>query len=157
MDYKDILEDDERVIHISNLHYFVMSFPLVFATIFGTTFALGGYFIEEFRGVCYTLASVFGIYPFIVILLLLNTKWIITNKRIIEQAGIFKKNHLITDLTKVVDVSYCETNFGKVIGCGDIMLKIARDKKKPGHKFFKFIRSPKKFVEKLIEAKAVIS
>ncbi|MFC1854934.1 PH domain-containing protein [Thermodesulfobacteriota bacterium] len=151
MDYKKLLADDEKVIFVTRLHLFVMIFPLVFTSVFGTIFILGGIMTGQFVEICYIMTAILGIYPIIVSTLIINTRYVITNKRVIEQTGVLAKRQRFIDLDDVIGTASYQTNLRKKLRCGDVRIEAKEKDKEKGTYFrvFRFIKKPHEFLAHL--------
>ena len=149
MNYNNILEDDEREIFATRIHLFVLTFPIVFTAIFGLIFILGGLVTDQYLVTCIIMAVVVGMYPVSVVLLIINSRFIITNKRVIEQIGVFGKRQKTIYLADIRDISFKQSNFRRLIKCGDVGMVVKRKDKKDYFKVFKFIKNPHEFIVNL--------
>jgi uncharacterized membrane protein YdbT with pleckstrin-like domain len=123
-----------------------MVFPTVFTGVFGTIFILGGMITKEFLEICYMMTAVLGIYPIIVALLIINTRYVITDQRVIEQTGVLSKRSRYIELKDIVKISFYQSGFGKVIKCGDVMIRAKTPDKKSFYRVFRCIRRPHEFI-----------
>jgi len=155
MNYKDMLEEGEKVLNVSKIHAFVMTFPVVFVTIFGAIFIVGGMLTGEFLVICYIMTAVLAFYPIVILLLLINSRYVITDKRVIEQTGVFSKRARAVDIKEIVKVSFYQTTLGKSLKCGDVMIQLKSANNETYYRIFKFITNPHEFILTLHEVMGV--
>lgn len=146
MEYKDILEDGEEVRYISKIHLFVLTFPIGFTLMFGTIFITGSIIVEEFVVACYVMTALLGLYPLAVILLMRNTRFVVTNKRVIEQIGVVSKRVRGVEISDIKAISFHQSKLGKRLRFGDVMLKIKPKGKKLDRWVFKYMTKPHEFI-----------
>lgn len=79
-----------------------------------------------------------------------NREYIITNRRVIQIAGVFNKDITDSSLDKVNDVKMDQSALGRLFNFGDIEILTASEL---GANVFKYISSPVKFKTAMLNAK----
>jgi uncharacterized membrane protein YdbT with pleckstrin-like domain len=82
-----------------------------------------------------------------------NHQFIITNRRVMQIAGIFNKSVIDSSLEKVNDIKMVQSAMGRMFGYGDIEILTASEL---GVNLLKKIDNPVKFKSALINAKAYL-
>lgn len=82
-----------------------------------------------------------------------NHQFIITNRRVMQIAGIFNKSVIDSSLEKVNDIKMSQSALGRMFGYGDIEILTASEL---GVNLFRRIDNPVKFKSALINAKAYL-
>jgi uncharacterized membrane protein YdbT with pleckstrin-like domain len=80
-----------------------------------------------------------------------HRQYVITNRRVIQIAGIFNKNITDSNLEKVNDIHMAQSALGRMFDYGDIEILTASEL---GVNLFKRIESPIRFKKALIDAKS---
>lgn len=84
------------------------------------------------------------------ILVWTNRQYIVTNRRVMQIAGIFNKNVIDSSLEKVNDVKMAQSALGRLFGYGDVEILTASEL---GVNLFKRIEDPIRFKTVMINAK----
>ncbi len=79
-----------------------------------------------------------------------NRQYIVTNRRVIQTAGVFSKDVVDSSLEKVNDVKMSQTFFGRLFDYGDIEILTASE---VGANVFRSIGDPVKFKTAMLNAK----
>jgi uncharacterized membrane protein YdbT with pleckstrin-like domain len=79
-----------------------------------------------------------------------NHQYVVTNRRVIQVAGIFNKNVVDSSLEKVNDVKMTQSFFGRLFDYGDVEILTASE---TGDNLFKRIGDPIKFKTAMLNAK----
>jgi len=79
-----------------------------------------------------------------------NRQFIITNRRVIQVAGVFSKNVIDSSLEKVNDVKMEQSALGRMLNYGDIEILTASEM---GNNLFRRIAEPIKFKTAMLNAK----
>lgn len=79
-----------------------------------------------------------------------NRQYIVTNRRVIQTAGVFSKGVVDSSLEKVNDVKLSQTFFGRLLDYGDIEILTASE---VGANVFRSIGEPIKFKTAMLNAK----
>jgi uncharacterized membrane protein YdbT with pleckstrin-like domain len=82
-----------------------------------------------------------------------NHQFVITNRRVMQIAGIFNKSVIDSSLEKVNDIKMEQSAFGRLFGYGNIEILTASEL---GVNLFKQIDNPVKFKTALLNAKAYL-
>jgi hypothetical protein len=81
-----------------------------------------------------------------------NNIWVITNKRLIDEWGVFTKSLKETPLDKINNVTYRKDIFGMLFNYGTVYVQSAAE---DGATVMKMIPNPEEFLQKISEAKSV--
>jgi membrane protein YdbS with pleckstrin-like domain len=79
-----------------------------------------------------------------------NNIWAITNKRLIDERGVFTKNVIETPLEKINNVIYKKDPLGMIFNYGTVYVESAA---KEGMTVINMVPCPEKFLQKISEAK----
>ena len=79
-----------------------------------------------------------------------NKQYVITNRRVIQVAGIFNKDVIDSALEKVNDVKLAQSVMGRLFGYGDVEIMTASEL---GINLFRRIANPVKFKTTMLDAK----
>ncbi len=152
MNYKSILRKDEKILHVAKLSGVVVLFPAIIALVL----ALSKYLLDPELGANYMLiyniiTGMFAAYAMLTLLLIKNTRWVVTNKRMIIQTVAFRVHCRFTELPDITQVSYYQTPFGSKLGYGAVRViySDSEDKSKEHYHFLKHIKKPIEFVATL--------
>jgi uncharacterized membrane protein YdbT with pleckstrin-like domain len=151
MDYKELIKEDEKVMFVTRMHPYMLAYPVVFSGVFATVFILGSIFTGEFLEVSIIMSVLLAIYPVIITVLIINSRFVITDQRVIEQTGVLIKRQRFVDLLEIEDVSFAQTSFGKRLRFGDIRIKARSKNRKAFYRIFKFMLKPHEFIVHLNE------
>ncbi len=84
------------------------------------------------------------------ILRYLNQEYVLTNRRVIQVAGVLNKTSMDSSLEKINDARLSQSVFGRIFGFGDLEILTAAD---TGVDRFKMIRNPIGFKKAMLDAK----
>jgi uncharacterized membrane protein YdbT with pleckstrin-like domain len=87
-------------------------------------------------------------------LLWYNRQYIVTNRRVIQTAGVFSKDVVDSSLEKVNDVKFSQSFWGRLFDYGDIEILTASE---VGANVFRSIGEPIKFKTAMLNAKERLS
>ena len=79
-----------------------------------------------------------------------NRQYVVTNRRVIQIAGVFNKNVIDSSLEKVNDVKMEQSFFGRLLGYGDVEILTASEL---GANLFRRIENPVRFKTVMLNAK----
>jgi hypothetical protein len=138
------LGDDERILYQTRKHLVYLIGML--GAIYGTTYVAILLFKVKliFLGAILLMVYFFMAWK--------NNIWVITNKRIIDEWGVFTKGLKETPLGKINNVSYKKDILGMVLNYGTIYVESAA---KDGTTVIKMIPNPEEFLRKISEAQNV--
>ncbi len=84
------------------------------------------------------------------ILRYLNQEYVLTNRRVIQVAGVLNKTSMDSSLEKINDARLTQSVFGRIFGFGDLEILTAAD---TGVDRFQMIRNPIGFKKAMLDAK----
>ncbi|MDD5369014.1 MAG: PH domain-containing protein [Anaerolineaceae bacterium] len=153
---QSMLGDREQVIHVAHQHWFVFFRSIVFELVFAAAIIAAVVIIQSL-----VLISPFTWLGLILLLIpgtgLLqdylnwaNKEYIITNRRVMQIAGVLNKNVTDSSLEKVNDVKLSQSMLGRVFNYGDIEILTASEL---GVNQFHRIGNPIQFKTAMLNAK----
>jgi hypothetical protein len=80
----------------------------------------------------------------------LNQEYVLTNRRVVQVAGVLNKTALDSSLEKINDARLSQSVFGRIFGFGDLEILTAAD---TGVDRFRMIRNPIGFKKAMLDAK----
>ena len=164
MSYADgLLSTGERVLHRAKQHWFVFvwgaRYPLLAVLLGLIVLLLSQNLDAEQRegplGIAMNIAvvvlvlgglAVFGWH----ILRYLNQEYVLTNRRVIQVAGVLNKSSMDSSLEKINDARLSQSVFGRMFGFGDLDILTAAD---TGVDRFRMLRDPIAFKRAMLDAK----
>ncbi len=154
---RSLLGERERIQLVTRQHWFVFLRSILVEILIGILIVLvvTGLALMAFPGIpLISLGYLFLIVPVISGIMDYikwnNKKYIITNLRVIQVAGIFNKNVIDSSLEKVNDVKMTQSFFGRIFGFGDIEILTASEL---AVNLFKRIGDPIHFKTTMLNAK----
>ncbi len=164
MGYADsLLSTGERIIHREKQHWFVFVWGARFtilALIVGIILAWvsAGLAPDGVSGSARTILSWVVVIIFVVglavllwtILHYLNQEYVITNRRVMQVAGVLNKTSTDSSLEKINDARLEQSIFGRIFGFGDLDVMTAAE---IGIDKFRMIKDPIKFKKAMLDAK----
>lgn len=119
------LKKNEKIIHVTKLHWFVLLGPFFIFLLGSGAAVLIGIYSES-------------TYPYYAILLFLtyfwyktvernNDIWVVTTLRVIDEYGVFTNNSKESPLDKINNMSYSQTFWGKIFGFGNVQIQTAAE------------------------------
>jgi hypothetical protein len=141
---RTVLGDDERILYKTRKHLLYLIGML--GIVCGITYVA----ILLFKTKLILLGTIFFIWYFF--MEWKNNIWVITNKRLIDEWGVFTRNLKETPLGKINNVSYKKDIVGMVFNYGTIYVESAA---KDGTTIMKMIPNPEKFLQKIGEAQNI--
>jgi len=116
---KTALHPDEKVIYLARQHWVVYFVGLIASMAVGFAgYALSGLLV----GIPLGILTLFYFY-----LLRKNNIWVVTNKRFIDEWGVFVVNTKETPLDKINNVGYQKTPIGMILGFGNVSIQSAAE------------------------------
>ena len=164
MSYADaLLSTGERVLHRAKQHWFVFvwgaKYPLL-AVILGLVVLVLSQNLEpaqrdgplgQFLGIAVAVLVIGGLAVFgWHILRYLNQEYVLTNRRVLQVAGVLNKTSTDSSLEKINDARLSQSVFGRMFGFGDLDVLTAAD---TGVDRFRMIRDPIGFKKAMLDAK----
>ncbi len=152
-----LLGEHEKLVLVDRQHWFIL-FQAVLAEILLAIFIVAAVFLLtlvpfippglNFLGLILLIIPIVSfLHDF---LLWNNRKYIVTNRRVIQIAGVFNKNVTDSSLDKVNDVKMSQSFWGRIFDFGDIEILTASE---IGVNLFKTIGQPIRFKTAMLNAK----
>jgi uncharacterized membrane protein YdbT with pleckstrin-like domain len=152
---ESLLGEREEILLITRQHWFVflrsILFELLISALIIIAILLIGTFLQfpaVFFGFLLLLIPIGGLVQDY--LFWINKMYIITNRRVMQIAGIFNKNVIDSSLEKVNDVKMNQSFLGRIFNFGDIEILTASEL---GVNLFKKIGNPIEFKTTMLNAK----
>src|SRR5215216_3999922 len=148
-----MLGESERVLLETHQHWFVL-FGKIFLELLLIAFLIGASLV----GYAFYPLAIYGLILVLVplvgilndILVWRNKAYIVTNRRVIQIAGVFNKDVVDSSLEKVNDVKMSQSFLGRMFGFGDIEILTASEL---GVNLFHQIANPIEFKTAMLNAK----
>ena len=148
-----LLGEHEKVLLETHQHWFVL-FGKIFLELLLIAFIIGGSLIAytfypiAIYGLVLVLVPLVGILNDVMVWR--NKAFIVTNRRVIQIAGVFNKDVVDSSLEKVNDVKMSQSFLGRMFGFGDIEILTASEL---GVNLFHQIANPVEFKTAMLNAK----
>jgi len=148
-----LLGENEQILFETHQHWFIL-FGKIFLEIFLIALLIGAIVVAypfypfAIYGLILVLIPVIGILNDI--LVWRNKAYIVTNRRVIQIAGVFSKDVVDSSLEKVNDVKMSQSFLGRMFGYGDIEILTASEL---GVNLFHQINEPVAFKTAMLNAK----
>lgn len=140
---KTVLHPDERIIYFTKQHWVLYFAGLIASVAVGFAgYALSGVLVGIFLGIL----TLFYFY-----LLRKNNIWAVTNKRFIDEWGVFIVNTKETPLDKINNVGYQKTPIGMILGFGNVSIQSAAE---AGITYAKWVPKPEVLVNIIQQTQA---
>jgi len=148
-----LLGESERVLLETHQHWFVL-FGKIFLELLLIAFLIGASLV----GYAFYPLAIYGLILLLVpligilndVLVWRNKAYIVTNRRVIQIAGVFNKDVIDSSLEKVNDVKMSQSFLGRMFGFGDIEILTASEL---GVNLFHQIAEPVDFKTAMLNAK----
>jgi len=148
-----MLGESERVLLETHQHWFVL-FGKIFLELLLIAFLIGASLV----GYAFYPLAIYGLILVLVpligilndVLVWRNKAYIVTNRRVIQIAGVFNKDVIDSSLEKVNDVKMSQSFLGRMFGFGDIEILTASEL---GVNLFHQIADPVDFKTAMLNAK----
>ena len=164
MSYADgLLSTGERVMHREKQHWFVFVWGAkwaVLAILLGLVVLVLSQALSEdqrtgplgsFLNIAVVVLVVGGLAVLAWhILRYLNQEYVLTNRRVIQVAGVLNKTSTDSSLEKINDARLSQSVFGRIFGFGDLDILTAAE---TGVERFRMIRGPIEFKKAMLDAK----
>ena len=164
MSYADgLLSTGERVIHREKQHWFVFVWGArwaVLAMVLGLAIViLSQNLSADQRAGALGMAMGWGAALLLIgglavlgwhILRYLNQEYVLTNRRVVQVAGVLNKSSTDSSLEKINDAQLTQSVFGRMFGFGDLDILTAAD---TGVDRFRMLRNPIGFKKAMLDAK----
>ncbi len=150
---QELLAKNERILLITRQHWFVLfsSIALEILLIIIIVGAVGGLtfmYPMAIAGIVLVLVPLIGMIRDITIWY--NREYVVTNRRVIQISGVFRKDVVDSSLEKVNDVKMSQSFFGRLFDYGDVEILTASE---IGVNLFKRTGDPVKFKTAMLNAK----
>jgi hypothetical protein len=148
-----LLGETEEVLLETHQHWFVL-----FGKIFLELLVIGLLLAAVMVGSVYYPLAIYGLVLLVIpaigimndVLVWRNKAYVVTNRRVIQVAGVFNKDVVDSSLEKVNDVKMSQSFFGRLFGYGDIEILTASEL---GINLFHEINDPIGFKTAMLNAK----
>ncbi|MGM0636647.1 MAG: PH domain-containing protein [Bacteroidota bacterium] len=137
---KTNLRQNEKIAIKLRKHWFVLLSP-IFWTILLLALAVFGYYSKPEFSVLFIIGGVFTLLWFAYkIIDRRNNIWVVTNFRVIDEAGVFSIHTKESPLDKINNVSSRQPFWGRIFGYGDVEIQTAAEM---GATIHKMVEKPK--------------
>ena len=150
---QSMLGENERVLLMTRQHWFVLASSIMLEIVV----ALGVIVAAVVAAVNFAPAGLIILLVIVPLLSMLhdvlgwmNRQYLVTNRRVIQVAGIFNKKVIDSSLEKVNDVQLTQSMMGRLLGYGDVEIMTASEL---GVNLFKKIGEPVTFKTAMLNAK----
>jgi len=148
-----LLGENEQIVLETHQHWFVLFGKiflelLLIALLIGGSLALSAFYPAAIYGLGLVIVPLVGMFSDI--LVWRNKAYVVTNRRVIQIAGVFDKEVVDSSLEKVNDVKMSQSFFGRMFGYGDIEILTASEL---GVNMFHEIANPVEFKTAMLNAK----
>jgi uncharacterized membrane protein YdbT with pleckstrin-like domain len=148
-----LLGENEQIIFETHQHWFVLFGKifleiLLIILIIAASFALTPFYPFAIYGLILVLVPLIGMLSDI--LVWRNKAYVVTNRRVIQIAGVLDKDVVDSSLEKVNDVKMSQSFLGRMFGYGDIEILTASEL---GVNLFHEIANPVEFKTAMLNAK----
>lgn len=141
---KTALQPDERIIYFARQHWVIYCMAVVAAVAVAVAgYAFGGIVVALITG----WLTLFYFY-----LLRRNNIWVVTNKRFIDENGVFVVTTKETPLDKINNAGYKKTPIGMILGFGTVSIQSAAE---AGITVARLVPHPEKLVDILQHAQTI--
>lgn len=151
---RSFLGEKEKILLETRQHWFLLLASILMEIVIILVLAGGVIALMTFVNPLFAFAFLLVFIPLVSmikdILVFQNRKFIITNRRVIEIAGVFNKNVTDSSLEKVNDVKMVQSFIGRIFNFGDIQILTASEL---GANEFRYIHDPIKFKTAMLNAK----
>jgi uncharacterized membrane protein YdbT with pleckstrin-like domain len=153
---QSLLGNNEKVLMVTRQHWFVLlqSILLELFLMLVIIAAVTGILVIWLPGTLIVLGYLLLIIPlfslFIDFLVWSNRKYVVTNRRVMQLAGVFNKNITDSSLEKVNDVKMEQSFWGRLFNFGDMEILTGSEL---GANLFRKIENPVHFKTTMLDAK----
>ena len=148
-----MLGENERIVLVTRQHWFVL-FSAILLEIVVTLGVIVAIIVASLNFPPASIAFVLVILPLLSmlhdVLVWRNRQYLVTNRRVIQIAGVFNKNVTDSSLEKVNDVKMTQSFLGRMFGFGDVEILTGSEL---GVNLFKRIGDPVNFKTAMLNAK----
>jgi len=153
-----LLGEHEKILLVDRQHWFILVRSIfVEIVLFIIIIALGiliSALQPDFRWIIIPFAVILCMVPLLGalrdVLIWSNRQFIITNRRVIQIAGVFNKDVTDSSLDKVNDVKLDQSVMGRIFNFGDVEILTASEL---GANLFRYIGQPVRFKTTMVNAK----
>ena len=153
---KSLLGDNEKVLFVTHQHWLVLAGEILFESLLSIALIVVVtlmYFLWILNPLV-LLGYLLLIFPLLSlfrdVLIWSNRKYVVTDRRVIQLAGVFNKNVTDSSLDKVNDVKLTQSFMGRMLGYGNIEILTASEL---GVNLFTHIGTPIQYKAVMINAK----
>jgi hypothetical protein len=153
---KSLLGDNEKVLFVTHQHWLVLAGEILLETLLSIAlivlvtlmYALWVHIILVLLGYLLLIFPLLSLFRDV--LIWSNRKYVVTDRRVIQLAGVFNKNVTDSSLDKVNDVKLTQSFMGRMLGYGNIEILTASEL---GVNLFTHIGNPIQYKAAMINAK----
>lgn len=146
-----LVPEGETVVRVAHPTRVVLV-PLILITVLVTAVSIGWWYSNGSPWILY-LGFVLDTIAFAMIaqhvLRIATSEYILTNRRLVKQTGVFNKTSVDSWLDKVNNVEHRQTIWGRILGFGDVIVDTASE---TGTTVFPSISGPIEFKRAILEA-----
>src|SRR5450759_676366 len=131
---KSLLGDNEKVLFVTHQHWLVLAGEVLLETLLSIALIVAVllmYFLQIIKYPLVFLGLLLLIFPLLSlfrdVLIWSNRKYVVTDRRVIQLAGVFNKNVTDSSLDKVNDVKLTQSFMGRMLGYGNIEILTASE------------------------------
>jgi uncharacterized membrane protein YdbT with pleckstrin-like domain len=150
---ESLMGQKERILLVTRQHWFIL-FSRIFLEIILIVVLVAGFVAASLYYPVASLGFILVLVPLIGmvrdILIWSNRQYIVTNRRVIQVAGVFSKYVLDSSLEKVNDIKMNQTFLGRLFDYGDVQILTASEL---GIDLLERIANPIKFKTTMLNAK----
>jgi uncharacterized membrane protein YdbT with pleckstrin-like domain len=154
---KSLLGENEKVLFVTHQHWLVLAGEILLETLLSIALIAAVslmYFLQIIKNPLIFLGLLLLIFPLLSlfrdVLIWSNRKYVVTDRRVIQLAGVFNKNVTDSSLDKVNDVKLTQSFMGRMLGYGNIEILTASEL---GVNLFTHIGNPIQYKAAMINAK----
>jgi len=155
---ESLLANRERIILVARQHWFILISAIVLEIIIILVIislaVFAGIYWPEFALIIGAVGTILLLLPLSTLMRdtldWMNRQFIVTNRRVIQIAGVLNKNVTDSSLRKVTDVKMSKSFFGRIFNYGDIEILTASEL---GANLFRRIEEPVEFKIAMLNAK----
>jgi hypothetical protein len=154
---KSLLGENEQVLFVTHQHWLVLAGEILLESLLSVALIVAVilmYVLRIILNPLVFLGLLLLIFPLISlfrdVLIWSNRKYVVTNRRVMQLAGVFNKNVTDSSLDKVNDVKLTQSFLGRMLGYGNIEILTASEL---GVNMFMHIGKPIQYKAAMINAK----
>lgn len=153
----NLLGSNEKIVRVARQHWTVLAGEILSESVLTLALIVGVSIIwaQDRMGSSAAFGYLLLLFPLVSlgrdVLVWLNRQYVVTNRRVIQIAGVFNKDVTDSSLEKVNDVKMEQSVLGRMLGYGDIAILTASEL---GVNKFKRLSDPIHFKTAMLNAKA---